>query len=106
MAALAVLGIIGGIVLWLVTATLWRAYVLVIMWGWFVIPTFALPVLTLPVAIGLMFILNMVKGVTLKHNMKNVPSKEIAERTMTEVVMSYLIPAMTLFFGWIVTFWL
>lgn len=36
--------------------TILSGYVLSVLWGWFIVPTFGLPLLTIPVAIGVMLV--------------------------------------------------
>ncbi len=45
--------IVFGVILATAIDALWGGFVLTKLWAWFVVPTFHLPELTLPVAIGL-----------------------------------------------------
>lgn len=63
--AASVLGVMGtlAIVIFsaaaIVLAAIVRAFVLTVMWGWFVMPTFGLRELSIPAAMGLSLILGM-----------------------------------------------
>lgn len=39
-----------------VASSIWSGYVLSILWGWFIVPTFGLPMLSIPAAIGVALI--------------------------------------------------
>jgi Na+(H+)/acetate symporter ActP len=49
---------ICAIVALMVASSIWSGYVLSILWGWFIVPTFGLPMLSIPVAIGLALIVS------------------------------------------------
>jgi hypothetical protein len=42
-----------------IPAAIWNAFVLKMLWGWFVAPIFHLPTLTIPVAIGISLIVGI-----------------------------------------------
>lgn len=101
-----------SLVMWIV-GTIWAAYVLSVLWSWFVIPTLHVTKLSIPVAIGLMLIVRFVAA----------PFGQLAQRTGVHDTSSadrfdpidffdlqfnlYILPPLlALGMGWIVTFWL
>jgi hypothetical protein len=56
----------GFIALGLVWAV-WSGYVLAMLWGWFVIPVFKAPTLTLPVATGLIVLISHLTSRSISH---------------------------------------
>lgn len=76
--------------------TVWRAYVLSVMWAWFIVATFGLPAITVPVAVGIMY------GVLL---FKHIPSKLEADNPHdynSRLAFDLIVPTVVLGFGWIV----
>ena len=77
---------------------IYHGWVLTILWGWFVAPTFHLPELNIAVAIGLSLIVGMFRGYTKSDNKDSQTTKD-----KTIGIIAILIsPLLTLFFGWIV----
>ena len=72
-------------------------YVLSVMWGWFVVPLFNLPPLSIPYAIGINLIVSFLTQPNYKSSDKEKPSKVIAE-----MLMACFAPLMYLGMGWIV----
>ena len=76
-----------------------QGWVLTVLWSWFVVPTFRLPELSIPVAIGLSLIVGMFKG----YNNPEKTENEDVYVKVTKVVMLFVGPFIVLFLGWIVT---
>ncbi len=74
--------------------SVWRGYVLSILWGWFAVPAFGLPALSIPLAIGVALITGM-----LAEN-STTPKETDAGTTIAKIVLG---PALVLLVGWIVT---
>ena len=74
--------------------------VLTALWGWFIMPIFGLPVLTVTQAIGF----SMVVGfLTYQHiESETAPSKSFAEVMVKNLAIAVGRPGMTLLFGWFV----
>jgi hypothetical protein len=70
----------------------WHAYVLTVLWSWFMVPQFALAPLSLGHGFGLCIIWRLMRGVP------TGPAPDYAEA----ITKGALFPAITLFFGWIV----
>lgn len=86
----------GGAVVGVVAAlTVWRAYVLTVLWAWFVVSTFALPALSIPAAIGLCLTLSMLRP---HKNVKSDPDEKAGE----VFAVGVLVPLVLLGLGYIV----
>lgn len=71
-------------------------YVLSILWAWFIIGTFGLPVLTIPVAMGIMVV---VSYLTKQPNFANEDKEDYLKRTN---ILAIVKPLGTLAVGWII----
>lgn len=77
---------------------LWNGYVLSVLWGWFIVPTFEIRPLGVLPAIGVA----MVVGYLTKQMDTYVDkSKSINERIIQSIVYMALGPAIALVFGWV-----
>lgn len=89
-------------VLLAIPVTLWRGYVLMVLWGWFIVPTFNAPVLSVAVAIGVTIIGGLF---TVARNESKNEEKE--HDALTHFFVAGLVqPAMALGIGYIVTHWM
>lgn len=94
---LAIIGTVG-FVAFITLMTLFRAFVLIKLWDWFMIP-FLAPFtseavhLTYPIAIGLSLIMSMFQS----HNYSE--NEDLAK----VILYPFVVPAITLLMGWIVT---
>ncbi|MBU4347936.1 hypothetical protein KJ671_00275 [Patescibacteria group bacterium] len=98
-----------------------RGYVLSVLWGWFIVPVFHLPELTLAVAIGIAMIMSIIthQHSTKKYenDIKKIKStwsnehynkleakeaKEALSSIITLITNLYLNLLLVLFIGWIV----
>jgi high-affinity Fe2+/Pb2+ permease len=82
-----------GIPLLLAASSIWRGFALSILWGWFIVPVFGLPALSIPFAIGL----SLVVGFLTDH----VDDKD--GDWSAAVYKAAIGPAVALLIGWIVT---
>ena len=83
-------------------SSVWRGYVLTILWGWFVVPVFNLPVLNIATSIGFSLLIGML---TL-HRTGIEAEKECLStiaRFTSVMSVSFLGPLICLIYGWIVT---
>lgn len=97
--AVAILVLIGGIVSVVVVTTLLNGYALSVLWGWFVVPAFGVPALSVPAAIGLA----MVVGMMAKQIEINDDDKDQAGKRLAAI---FLKPLLALLLGWIVKQWM
>lgn len=100
-----VIGYFVSIVAYLTAAAIWSGYVLSVLWSWFVISQFPdMPHLSIPGAIGI----SMIVSFLTKDRQLTVEQKELdaTERFIHGVVVSFSMPALALFLGWIVRMFL
>lgn len=94
--------LIGGLVTVLaVTAysVLVYGWVLTILWGWFIIPTFKQPALSLPVALGMSLLIRFVSRVDTSDLQKAKLEKGEAWGRYVGLLSA---PFLVLFFGWLI----
>ena len=89
-----------GIIVLGVVGSVFNGYVLSILWGWFMVPTFHLPTLSVAPAIGIA----MVIGYLTKQESPDVEEKERSTgmkvaRFVAQIIMK---PLVALAFGWVV----
>jgi hypothetical protein len=78
---------------------LWRAFVITVLWGWFIVPQFAISQLGMINAIGLSLVVSL-----LTARLSKVDSDD-DERNKTlagQIAVGIVAPAMALLYGWIV----
>ena len=90
-----VIGLLGLMVL----SSMWKGYVLTVLWAWFVVPTFGLPALAVAPAIGLSLLVSFLthQGDAIKE-----PEGSSLERTSKAVSLALVMPALVLGIGWVV----
>lgn len=99
MKALAIFGGTVGYIAIRTLAVMWDGYVLTVLWGWFIVPTFGAPPLKIPAAIGLSIIVAFTA-----HQYTDCvqPERTFGERLARATTYSALVPACMLLVGWIV----
>jgi hypothetical protein len=97
--ALTCIGLFALIVISIIVGSIVNGYVLSILWGWFVIPVFKAPALSITTAIGLSLVINMLIS---RSNSSNKEKKEIGELIGETIGSTIFLPLFTLFIGWIV----
>ena len=80
------------------TILLFNGFVLSTLWAWFAVTTFAVPAMSIPVAMGL----SLFVTVLLKHCMNDVELKT-AKQCVTHLADMVTVPAVALFYGFIIT---
>lgn len=99
MPALAIIGgIVAFIIIWALSS-MWSGYVLSILWGWFVVPTFGLPSLSVVTAIGIAIV---VSYLTHQIYTGREEKKEWSEKFADMIGYGILKPLIALGFGWVV----
>lgn len=78
-----------------VVALLVNGFALKLLWGWFVVPTFGLPVLTFPIAIGIILVACIFTGA---YNV----ALETEDGRLKIILASFLIPVYAVVVGFIV----
>ncbi len=78
-----------------------NAYALSVLWGWFVVPLFALPALSIPVAMGLSVIVNFMTSHSTTES-KTSDDDEPWETLLKAFIYVIFRPGFALLFGWII----
>ena len=91
----AIVGIVALTAALIAVSSLLNGFVLSILWGWFIVPLFGLPQLSLPYAIGIGMVVSFL---TYQH----VDSGKSENALATLVGLIIARPALTLLLGWIV----
>jgi len=93
-------GCIGGTIIYVIAVIL-NGWVLSILWGWFIVPTFNAPTLGIAPAIGVAMVIGFLtnKGSRQTYAMDK---REFWEKIFVELFVSLLLPFTTLGIGWIV----
>ena len=82
-------------------SSIYHGFVLTKLWGWFVVPTFSLPLLSLPAAIGLSLIIGfMAKNHDLKRDDE---SNSLGKLMLKATLKAAAVPSNSLLFGYIVS---
>ena len=96
--SLACFGLFVAAIALIVVGSIMNGWVLSIMWGWFVVPLFGVPVLKVAPAIGVALVAKML---THQSSSKSNEKKDTSE-TVGELIAAFLSPMVTLLIGWIV----
>lgn len=81
----------------LVLCTLWKGYVVSVMWGWFIVPLFGVPPLAISHAVGVSFLVSIL---TL-YQVNDEKGKLMSERLIASIFFSATYPLLVLIAGWI-----
>lgn len=93
----AVFGLLCSIPAILVGGALWRAFVGVKLWLWFVVPQFGLAPIPIVTAIGLSVLVGMYSGSSAQPKDPEEPPAQAFGKSVARVI---LFPAFGLLFGW------
>ena len=80
--------------------TLWRGYVLTVLWAWFVVPTFGLAALALAPAIGLSLLVHFL---TYQSDAAKPLEGSFSDRFAKTAGRALLWPALALGIGWVIS---
>jgi hypothetical protein len=86
----------------LVASSLLRGWALSVLWGWFVVPFFHLPPLSIVLAIGLGLVVGMFKGNTNTDIYNKETNKTDWTKTLTLCAGIFLSPLLSVGIGYIV----
>jgi len=89
--------VIGGL-LATVAGIAWAGYVLTVLWGWFVVPLFGLPELTIPAGLGL----SLVVGYMTKDGQQMKTGEDFGVAVFKALLGLLLKPAVALGVGWVI----
>lgn len=84
----------------LVLSSIWRGFVLTILWAWFIVPVFHLPVLGIVVAIGVSMVVSFLTYQTPPVNPGDVRTD--IDKFSSAISAALATPAVYLLIGWIV----
>lgn len=90
--------LVGGLIV-LVFGPIWSGYVLSILWKWFLVPTFTLPQLSIPTAIGVTLVVSYLTFHDL-HEPEDKASLDV--KLVRSLIIAFFRPAIALLFGWVV----
>jgi hypothetical protein len=95
----ALLGILGMVAM-VVFSAIWHGYVFSVLWGWFAVPAFGLPALSLAMSIGIALLVNYATyhRVTVPEN----PDKSQQDKIVDSIAHIITYPLIVLFMGWVV----
>lgn len=79
---------------------IWYGWVLQVLWGWFIVPTFSLAALTIAQALGIALIVRM-----LTTNQGQTDSDK-NDAVLRAAINGFLFPLITLIIGWIVSWFM
>jgi hypothetical protein len=79
----------------IVAGTMLSGWVLTMLWAWFVTPTFGLPLLSIPQAIGLCLVVNMLAG-------QSRTGKDGDKDWANLLAVAFVGPLLVLAMGWII----
>lgn len=96
-----ILGWFFLVIILVALSTVWQAFVLVKLWAWFVVPVFALPVLTLAPSAGLALTASW-----LLRPWPQADEKPFKERLAELSVRAFTAPLIALFLGWLIQFFM
>ena len=88
-----------GVASAMVISSIVGGWALSVMWGWFVVPLFGLPALSIPYAIGLSLTLNYLIA---NSDDKRNKDEDRTEAALYAIIIAFVRPLLVLFFGWIV----
>ena len=94
--------IIIGSVAGIIGLTIVRGWVLSVLWGWFIVPTFDLPELSIGIALGIVLIIGMFQGT---NNIKNfITNKQEYDKAKVknQMIEQAWVPFLALLAGFIV----
>ena len=81
-----------------VFTSLFRGYILSVLWGWFMVPTLGLPRLSVVQAIGIAIVVSFLTH----QDTSYIPKKERKRSGWESLGVVILYPLIALLFGWVV----
>ena len=85
----------------MIVSSILNGYVLSVLWGWFMVPTFGLPDLSVAAAVGISLIVRYLTDQHKSSEPKN-EGETFGEKFGTAIGIAILAPLFALFFGWII----
>jgi uncharacterized membrane protein len=75
-----------------------------LLWAWFIVTTFGLPVISIPVAIGISVIASLLTHRVRNEDIDNAVSDDTYKIALTRMLFQFLILILLLCIGWVVHF--
>lgn len=97
-AASAALGVVAATILGFVWVAAWSGFTLFVLWGWFVVPMFGLPALSVAQAYGIALVVRAAKGLDTRTEKNSDSFGVVLGRAF---VLAPLISGFSLLFGWV-----
>lgn len=95
-----VVGFVALVSVAIVVHALIEGWVLSILWGWFMVPTLGLPVISVPQAIGIALVINMLTHQSYNHHTED---KDVSTgKKIGRIVRLFTMPFSALLISWIV----
>ena len=85
-----------------VLGPLWSGYVLSVLWGWFLVPAFHLPQISIALAIGISLVVNMLTAKSSSESVESGKDKGLSESFIRALAFACLYPLLALGIGAIV----
>ncbi|MBI2626116.1 MAG: hypothetical protein HYW69_00810 [Candidatus Nealsonbacteria bacterium] len=95
-----IIGIGALTALLVAVSAVWKGFVLLMLWKWFIVPIFGLPELPLVAAIGVGMVISFLTYQQIESKSNEDEDKGV--HLAKSLGMLILYPAIVLFFGWIV----
>lgn len=95
----ALLGFIGMLALTAVS-TIWHGYVFSVLWGWFIVPVFGLPLLSVALATGVILIINF--ATFHRVAVPQDPNEDKVDKIGDMIAHVVVYPSIVLGIGWII----
>lgn len=96
------IGSIFSFVVGVILATIYNGYVLSVLWGWFIVPSFGFPTLSVGYAIGVASVVGY-----LTHQYQKQDETADSTDILLKMLLYFLLkPTFALIFGWIITLFL
>lgn len=92
-------GILVALVIGTILSTVVNGWALMTLWGWFIVPVFELPSLTIVQAIGVAMVISFLT----KHTIPSMQQKRSTSEAISFLIgSSFLLPAVTVAVGFVV----
>lgn len=77
----------------MILSSMWKGYVFSVLWKWFIVSTFGLPAISIPIAIGVGMLVGML---THQSTHTSNDSSGVGERIATAAMLAFFLPLITL----------
>ncbi len=92
------IGAAASVVLIVVAGTIISGWALSVLWGWFIVPVFDLPGLSIIQAIGIALIIGYIKGKSPQRS----DDRKASDKLIESIGYMFMMPLLSIGIGWIV----